>query len=133
MKNGKDILAVLLSTIWISTSEFLRNQLLFASYWTEHYQQMGLQFPASPINGAIWGIWSLLLALLIRFIASKFSIMQTIGISWLAGFVMMWLVIGNLNVLPMGILTFAIPWSLFECGGAAWIIFRLVNPHAHRT
>jgi hypothetical protein len=37
----------------------------------------------------------------------------------------MWVVIGNLNVLPTGILLYAIPLSLLEAFVAAWIIKRL--------
>ena len=37
-------------------------------------------------------------------------------------FVMMWVVIGNLDVLPYGILPYALPLSLLEVFGAAWII-----------
>lgn len=57
----KTFLPVLLSTNWISISEFLRNEVLFKSYWTEHYAGLGMPFPSEPINGAIWGLWSLLL------------------------------------------------------------------------
>ena len=39
-------------------------------------------------------------------------------------FVLMWLVIGNLEVLPFKILLFAIPLSILECYIAAWIIFN---------
>ena len=38
---------------------------------------------------------------------------------------MMWLVIWNLNVLPVSILVYAIPLSLLECLGAAYICVRL--------
>lgn len=36
----------------------------------------------------------------------------------------MWLVIGNLGVLPFGILPIAIPLSLFEAFLATYIIFK---------
>jgi hypothetical protein len=39
----------------------------------------------------------------------------------------MWVVIWNLNVLPLGLLYFAVPMSLFEAFVAAWIIKRLVG------
>jgi hypothetical protein len=55
MKNK--IVAILLSTVWISISEFVRNEFLLKSFWREHYEKMGLEFPSEPINGAIWGIW----------------------------------------------------------------------------
>ena len=119
---SRKIISVLLATIWISISEFVRNQFILQSYWTAHYQNMGLTFPAASINGAIWGVWSLCFAVVVYFIARQYNLLQAAAISWLIGFVMMWLVIGNLGVLPYGILPIAIPLSMFEAFVAAWII-----------
>ena len=118
------ILPILIATIWISISEFLRNEFLLKSHWTSHYENMGLIFPSDPVNGAIWGLWSLCFAVAIYIIAQKFSLLQTTLIAWLVGFVMMWLVIGNMNVLPFSILPMAIPLSLVEAFLAAFIIKR---------
>ncbi|MCB0424973.1 MAG: hypothetical protein KDD13_10080, partial [Mangrovimonas sp.] len=57
------ILPILLATVWISISEFVRNEFLLKSYWTDHYESMGLIFPSESINGAVWGIWSLCFAI----------------------------------------------------------------------
>ena len=54
------ILPLMLATIWISISEFVRNEFIVKSFWTNHYQTLGLTFPSEPVNGAVWGIWSLL-------------------------------------------------------------------------
>lgn len=129
---SKTILPVLLATAWISVSEFFRNQFLLSGEWTAHYAQLGLVFPAKPINGAIWGIWSLVFASLILVIGKKFSLVETIIIAWVAGFVMMWLVIGNLDVLPVGIFGWAIPLSILESVGAAWIVKRF-NPEKNKS
>jgi len=110
----KTILPILIATIWISISEFVRNEFLLKTYWTDHYESMGLIFPSEPINGAIWGLWSLCFAISIYIIAKKFTLIQTTFIAWFVGFVFMWLVIGNMNVLPFGILPFAIPLSILE-------------------
>lgn len=118
----RTILPILLATIWISISEFVRNELLLKSFWIEHYQKLGLVFPSEPINGAVWGLWSLLFAISIFIISKKFSLIETAFLSWLVGFVLMWVVIGNLNVLPYGILIYAIPLSLLEAFVAALII-----------
>lgn len=118
------ILPVLLATIWISVSEFLRNEILFKSYWTDHYQQLGLTFPSEPINGAMWGVWSLLFAIAIFILAKKYTLFQTTFLSWFMAFVMMWVVVGNLNVLPFGLLVFAVPLSLLEAFVAVWIVVR---------
>ena len=119
------ILPILLATIWISISEFVRNQLLFKSYWIEHYQGLGLTFPAEPVNGAMWGIWSLLFAIIVFILAKKFSLWETTLLAWFVGFVLMWVVIGNLGVLPPGLLVFAIPLSFLEAFLASFIVKKL--------
>ena len=125
MKKFKPVFAVILATIWISISEFIRNEFILKSYWTEHYQNLGLTFPSEPINGAIWGIWSLFFAIGIFLIAKKFSLWHTTFISWWMGFVLMWVVTGNMAVLPFDILPFAIPLSLLEAFLASLIIKKL--------
>jgi hypothetical protein len=62
-------------------------------------------------------------------IAQKFSLIQTTLLSWFVGFVFMWLVIGNLGVLPYGILPLAVPLSFLESFIASLIIqkFSSVN------
>lgn len=118
----KTILPILLAAIWISLSEFFRNEFLFKSYWTHHYEAMGLVFPSEPVNGAVWGLWSLLLAIAIYIISKKFKLVQTTLLTWLVGFVLMWVVTGNMGVLPYKILWFAVPLSLLEAFLAAYII-----------
>jgi hypothetical protein len=119
------ILPIFLATIWICISEFVRNEFLVKSYWIEHYKGLGLVFPSEPSNGAVWGVWSLLFAISIFIIAKKFSLVQTSMLSWFVGFVLMWVVIGNLSVLPIGLLSLAIPLSLLEAFVAALIIKKL--------
>lgn len=121
----KTVLPILLATIWISISEFVRNTFLLHNYWTEHYHNLGLTFPEQPINGAVWGIWSLCFAITIFIFSKKYTLLQTTFLSWFVGFVFMWLVIGNLGVLPFGILLIAIPLSLFEAFLASFIIFKV--------
>lgn len=121
----KIILAILFATIWISISEFVRNSFLVHKHWVSHYQKIGLTFPEQPVNGAIWGIWSLCFAITIYIIAQKFSLIQTTLFSWFIGFVLMWLVIGNMGVLPIEILSYAIPLSMFEVYFASWIIKKM--------
>lgn len=121
----KTLLPVLLAAIWISISEFLRNEFILKSHWTGHYENMGIIFPSEPVNGAVWGIWSFVFAAVIFVISKRFSLVQTSVVAWVAGFVMMWLVIGNLGVLPYGILAYAIPLSMLEVFVASWIVKRL--------
>jgi hypothetical protein len=118
----RTILPVVLATIWISISEFIRNEFLVKSYWIKHYQALGLIFPSEPLNGAIWGFWSLLFAVAVYILAKKFTLLQTTFLSWFMAFVMMWVVIGNLDVLPYGLLWYAIPLSMLEAFIATLII-----------
>jgi len=124
MKN-KAFLSILAATVWISISEFVRNQFLLNHYWIEHYKSMGLTFPSEPINGAIWGVWSLLFATSIYLVSRKFNLIQTAFLSWTVGFVLMWISIGNLGVLPVGMLWYAIPLSMLEAFLASWIIKKI--------
>ena len=118
----KTILPILLATTWISISEFARNEFLLKSYWTNHYEKLGLVFPSEPINDAVWGIWSLCFAIAVFIIAKKFSLLQTTLLSWFVGFVLMWISSGNMGVLPFGILPFAIPLSFLEAFVASYIV-----------
>ncbi len=118
-------LTITTATLWIAVSEFVRNQLIFKSFWVERYASLGLIFPEKTINGALWGVWSLGLAIVIYTLASRFSPKQTIAISWTSGFVLMWVVIGNLGVLPIKLLIPAIPLSLLEVAVATLIVIKL--------
>lgn len=122
--------AVLVATIVISVSEFVRNEFLFKSYWVNHYAGLGLVFPSEPINGAIWGLWSLLFAIAILVISRRFTLAQTTGLAWFVGFVLMWVVTANMAVLPMGILIFAVPLSFLETFLAALAITRVAPASA---
>jgi hypothetical protein len=122
------MLPIFLSTIWISISEFARNELFFKSYWIDHYQSLGILFPSGPVNGAVWGLWSLLFAIAIYVMSRRFSLWETTLLAWFVGFVLMWVVVWNLNVLPVRLLSVAVPLSLLEAFLASWIIFKLSPP-----
>lgn len=124
----KTVLPILLATIWISISEFVRNEFLVKSLWTEHYAKLGMVFPSEPINGAVWGVWSLLFAIAIFIISRKFNLNETALLSWLVGFALMWVVIGNMGVLPEGLLLYAVPLSLIEAYLASLIMHKLSKP-----
>ncbi len=123
--NKYSVLAIFAATLWISFSEFLRNEILFKSMWVNHFERLGLIFPDTPINGATWGVWSLCFAVLIYFINTKFTFSQSIILSWLAGFILMWISLWNLKVLPLNILIFAVPLSLIEISIASFIILKI--------
>jgi hypothetical protein len=118
----KPFLAIIIAGIWITVSEFLRNELLFNSYWVNHFSSLGLKFATLPINGMLWMIWSFILAFIIFNLLKKYSFKETMLISWLAAFVMMWITIYNLQVLPLMLLVFAVPLSIIEVLVAGLII-----------
>jgi hypothetical protein len=119
------VLPVLVATIWISVSEFVRNEFIFKQIWVNHYAGLGLDFPDAPVNGMVWGLWSLLFAVGIKLILTRFKLVEGALLAWFMGFVLMWVVTGNMAVLPLSILTYAIPASLLEAFVAAWLITRL--------
>jgi len=130
----RTIFPIISTTIWISLSEFVRNEYILKSYWIKHYHSLGISFPDESINGVIWGLWSLLFAISIFIISKKFSLLQTTFLSWYFGFVLMWAVIGNMGVLPIGILVYAVPLSLFETFIASFIIVELsYKPEKYRA
>ena len=124
------LLRIFAAAVWIGLSEFARNQIILRSYWILHYSKLGVPFPESPQNGAVWGIWSILFAFGIAALSRRFTWIQTTLLAWWFGFIMMWVVIGNLNVLPLGILPIAIPLSLLESTGAAWVLRSTVVQEA---
>ena len=125
--------AVLAAAAWINASEFLRNEVLVAEQWPAHFKALGLVFPAAPVNGMVWGLWGLLFAGAIYAVSRRFSILQTTAVAWTFGFVLMWLVCGNLGVLPFGILPYAVPLSLLEAWLAAVICVKVDAPEAAKV
>ena len=110
----KKALSILITGIWITISEFVRNELLFKNYWIDHFNSIGLEFETQPLNGILWMVWSFILAYIISRLIQKFSFKETIFLSWLPAFLMMWITIYNLQTLPLQLLLFAVPLSLLE-------------------
>ncbi|CAG5081055.1 hypothetical protein [Parvicella tangerina] len=123
----KTVLPVLLSTIWISLSEFLRNEFILKNYWVDHYRSLGLEFASEPINGMVWGLWSLTFSIVLFILLKRFNLKESFVLGWTIGFVLMWLVVGNMQVLPFELLYFAIPASLLEVIVALLIIKKITK------
>jgi hypothetical protein len=119
------VLPIFVAMIWVSLNEFVRNQAVLMSQWVSHFEAMGLAFPAEPINGAMWGVWSLLMAIGVYFYARRFTLLEATGITWFVVFVLMWVSSGNMGFLPFGILPVALPWSVVEAAGTVYIIQKL--------
>ena len=122
---NRSFLSITLAGIWITVSEFIRNEFLFKGYWVRHFDRLGMEFVTLPVNGVLWMVWSFILAALIFLILRRYTMVETLFIVWTAGFVLMWITVYNLQVLPLGLLIFAIPLSLLEIGIAELIISRL--------
>ena len=125
---SRNIIAVILTGIWVNASEFFRNEILLKTYWVDHYQSLGMTFPSSPKNGIIWVAWGFLFAIAIYLISRKFNLIQTTLVSWFMAFVLMWVTLWNLNVLPMTILIYAVPLSLLEAFIGSYIC-RKMSPN----
>lgn len=111
--------------VWINASEFFRNQVLLAGTWAQHFQSLGMTFPAAPVNALVWVVWGFTFAAVLYSVSRRFSLVETAVLGWVVAFPMMWLVIWNLNVLPLAILGFAVPLSLLECFVGAYICHRV--------
>jgi hypothetical protein len=122
--------SALIAGIWINASEFLRNELILKQYWLQKYQTLGQSFPSAPVNAALWVVWGFLLAGVIAFLARRQTFVETMLISWIFAFLMMWVVIWNLNVLPVGLLPVAAPWSMGEVAVAVLITRKISGPSA---
>jgi hypothetical protein len=112
MKNP--IFKIILAGLWITISEFLRNEILFKSYWINHFSARGMQFTTTSLNGVLWMLWSFILAFVIYRMLQRLCFWEVFGLSWLSAFLMMWIVIFNLQVLPVKLLIFAVPLSMLE-------------------
>ena len=124
-KTAKGIAAVLLTCVWVNASEFLRNEVVFKSYWVDHYRSLGLTFPSEPVNGMLWGLWGLLFSVAVFLISRKLPLLHTAFLAWFTGFVLMWVVIFNLGVLPAALLAYAVPLSMLEAFVAAYLCVKI--------
>ena len=124
----KSFLSIFVTGIWVNLLEFSRNELLFKSYWTNHYQSLGLTFPSQPINGALWGLWGFVFAGMVFMLSRKFTLLNTVIIGWVMGFVLMWITLWNLSVLPTGLLLYAVPLILLEVAVGAYLCKKFTPP-----
>lgn len=123
----KIILPILLIGIWINIFETIRWELLIKSYWVGQYENLGLIFPDGLKNNITWMIWGFLFAAIIFVLSKKFTAIQTALIAWFTVFVMMWIVMWNMSLLPIGLLWTNAPLSLIEAYIAALICKRFIK------
>lgn len=121
----KKLFAILVSGLWIAVSEFLRNEVFLKSLWVSHYDFLSLEFKTTPSNGMLWAVWSFLLASLLFSLLEDINFKKALTVSWIFSFVMMWIVVFNLQVLPLSLLLIAVPLSALEIWVAGMIMLRL--------
>lgn len=124
---SKYIPAVLAAGLWMNISEFVRNELLIKNLWIDGFSAIGLSFPSSPVNGAIWGLWAFIFVTVLALLTTKFGVVKSTVMSWMLGFVLLWIAMWNMAVLPEGLLYWAVPWSLIEVYVAALIANRILT------
>lgn len=125
----KNAAAIFLAGLWMTASEFLRNELLVQKLWIDHYRNLGLTFSPNPlVSGPLWMVWCLIFAAVIWKMSRTMSFVGTLSTAWLAGFPLMWITLFNLQVLPLGTLWAAVPLSMLEVAGAVWIIKKVTPP-----
>ena len=126
------LLAVLVAGLWMNVSEFVRNELLLKDVWLNGFSEIGLPFPSGPVNGAVWGLWAFVFVAVLVLMTRKFGVIHSTLMSWTLGFVLLWMAMWNMGVLPEGLLYWAVPWSLCEIYLAALIADRILAPQHNR-
>ena len=121
----KKITGIILATIWIIAWEMLRNELLFKSLWVDHFDSLGLDFQTLPINGILWTIWSAIVAYVLYELMAVLHFKKALVFTWLLAFPAMWIVVYNLQTLPLKLLWAAIPLSIVEVYVAGLIIKKI--------
>jgi len=121
----RSVISIILCGFWVNMSEFYRNNVLLKTHWVDHYRSLGITFPSEPVNGLMWMLWGFLYAFSIFLMSRRFNLLQTAIFSWLMAFVLMWIVIWNLSVLPLTILAYAVPLSLLEAFIGSYICVKI--------
>jgi hypothetical protein len=125
-------IATIVSGIWINASEFLRNEVFLKQVWLDGFREIGLSFPSEPVNAAVWVTWSFIFAFALVWLTPRMGVLKSALAAWTLGFVLLWLAMWNMGILPRGLLAWAVPWSLAEVTVAAYIAGllhgRLVGP-----
>jgi hypothetical protein len=115
MKNyQKAIWQILLVSIWINIFETLRWMLFAKPEIDMHFQAVNLVLPNEPINNLLWLIWGIIIAVMIFIVSKKFKVLQTTFIVWITVYVMHWIALWNMAVLPINILWLAVPLTFIN-------------------
>lgn len=71
------------------------------------------------------GVWCFIFAGIILYLSKEMGLVEMTVLQRVCAFLLMWIVIGNLNAFPMPILWYAIPLSVVEVGIAGFICKRI--------
>ena len=109
MKNYlKTIWQIFLVSIWINIFETLRWMLFAKPEIDMHFKAANIVLPNEPINNFLWLIWGIIIAVMIFIVSKKFKVLQTTFIVWITVYVMNWIALWNMAVLPINILWLAV-------------------------
>jgi hypothetical protein len=115
MKNyQKAIWQIFLVSIWINIFETLRWMLFAKPEIDMHFKAANLVLPNEPINNLLWLIWGIIIAVMIFIVSKKFKVLQTTFIVWITVYVMHWIALWNMAVLPINILWLAVPLTFIN-------------------
>jgi len=110
----KAIWKILLVSIWINIFETLRWMLFAKPEIDMHFNAANLILPNEPINNLLWLIWGIIIAVMIFIVSKKFKVLQTTFIVWITVYVMHWIALWNMAVLPINILWLAVPLTFIN-------------------
>jgi len=110
----KAIWKILLVSIWINIFETLRWMLFAKPEIDMHFKAANLVLPNEPINNLLWLIWGIIIAVMIFIVSKKFKVLQTTFIVWITVYVMHWIALWNMAVLPLNILWLAVPLTFIN-------------------
>jgi len=115
MKNYKKaIWQILLVSLWINIFETLRWMLFAKPEIDMHFKAANLVLPNEPINNLLWLIWGIIIAVMIFIVSKKFKVLQTTFIVWITVYIMHWIALWNMAVLPINILWLAVPLTFIN-------------------
>lgn len=79
-----------------------------------HFKAANLVLPNEPINNLLWLIWGIIIAVMIFIVSKKFKVLQTTFIVWITVYIMHWIALWNMAVLPINILWLAVPLTFIN-------------------
>lgn len=127
MKNyKKTVWQIFVVSLWINIFETLRWVLFAKPDIDMYFKAANLVLPNQPINNILWMVWSIIMAVMIFIISKKFKVLQTTFIVWIIVYVMHWIALWNMTVLPINILWLAVPLTFINV-----LIGTLISKYFH--